>query len=196
MSRKTKLAVEPGRELDWDDENDRRHLEEEAFASLDEHPKPTMPPPERSRWWWFWRAFGMFVYKPARKALLAFMAHRWVNSDYVRGIPGHEVYTWPFGRALHQWINHPGKAGPRARKLRQVLYWITTIHHYSQCMDCGFTELEEEHTIYAHPDDTEGRTINMFEFLEGGGVDYFGEAEDAYGWMWCYRCGSVSWEAA
>ena len=195
MSSKTKLYIAPGVTLDWENENHRRAIEEDAYAEFDRHPKPTMASPERSRWWWFWRAFGMFVYVPARRAIQAFMRYRYVPEDYVRRQPAHKVYDWPFGRALHEWIERGPQKGHRAFWLRAVLYWITTIYTYDQCLHCGFTELYDEFTIYDGPDDTEGRTIDMFEHVDGGGVDYWGEAEDAHGWMWCYRCGSVSWEA-
>lgn len=192
---KTKLYVPPGTELDWDNENHRRILEEEAYAGYDDHPKPTMKPPERSRFWWFWRFFGLFFYVPARRILHRYMAHRYVPTDYVRKIDGHNVFDWPLAGALHEWIDRGIRSGPKAFWLRRLLHWITDIHAYSQCLHCGFTEFDAEITIYSGPDDTEGRDINLFEHVEGGGVDYWGEGQDAYGWMWCYRCGSVAWEA-
>lgn len=196
MSRKTKLYVEPGVELSWDDENHRRILEEEAFACFDEHPRPIMAPPERSSWWWFWRAFGFFVYMPLRKYLMRYLGRHWVDSVYgEHARPGCWRYKWIGAETIKGWIKRGPSEGPKAFWLRHLLVWLTDINVYSQCLHCGFTEYHDEFTVHADPDD-DGRTINMFEHVEGGGVDYWGEGQDAYGWLWCYRCGAVAWGCA
>lgn len=198
MSRKTKIALPPGIELDFNNEDHRRHIEDEAYSCMDEpHPKPTMAPPERSRYWWFWRMFGFFIYMPGRKYGMRYLHHHWVPCVYGENYrPGYARYDWPFAKSIKEWIDRGPSAGPRAFWLRRLLAWLTDVNVYSRCSWCGFTECDEEYTIYDGPDDTEGRTINMFEFLEGGGVDYWGEGQDAYGWLWCYRCGAVDWECA
>lgn len=146
-----------------------------------------MKTPERSPWWWFWRAFGLFVYGPARTALRKYLRRNWVKGQW--------LYSWPGAQALCEWIDRRATKGPRAFWLRALLHWVMTDHPYSQCLHCGWTEYDEEHTLYGR-DGEELRTINLFEHVEGGGVDYWGEGQDAYGWQWCYRCGAVGWEAA
>ena len=112
MSRKTKIALPPGtnmEDLDWDDDNHRQHIEDEAYSSYyEDHPKPTMAPPPRSPWWGFWRFFGMFLYQPARRALHAYMRH-----DYVKG---QDVFVWLGGGALYKWIGRGGAATLRGPK--------------------------------------------------------------------------------
>lgn len=194
--RKTKLYVEPGTVLDYDNENHRRYIEEEAYADYYKHQKPTMAPPERSRWWWFWRAFGLFVYMPGRKYLMKYLRSRWVDSVYgEHARAGFERYDWPLAKMIKRWIDRGPSRGSRAFWLRSVLAWLTDINVYDQCSSCGFTEYYGEYEIHDHPDD-DGREINMFEHVEGGGVDYWGEGQDAYGWKWCYRCGAVDWDSA
>lgn len=192
-SRKTLLAIDPpGRELDWNNENDLRHIEIEAYADYDKHPKPTMAPPERSRWWWFWRFFGMFVYMPGRKYLRRYLNHRYVRKDWHSS--GRDEYDWPFAERIQKWIDRGPSKGRRAFWLRSVLAWLTDTNVYDQCSWCGNTAFHSEVEIFDGPDDTEGREINMFEWVEGGGVDYWGEGQDAYGWKWCYRCGANEWD--
>lgn len=193
---KTQLYVERGVELDWDNENHRRLIEEEAFAESYRHPKPTMAPPERSPWWWLWRALGFFVYMPLRKSLMRYLARHWVGSVYGElARPGYWRYDWLGAQTIKEWIERGPRCGPRGSRLRRALHWLTEVNVYNQCSWCGFTEYHDEFTVHEHPDD-EGRTINMFEHVEGGGTDYWGEGQDAYGWMWCYRCGAVEWESA
>lgn len=193
---KTKLYIEPGTKLDWDNENHQRHLEEEAYADYDRHPKPTMKPPPRSCCWWFWRFFGMFFYRPARKLLQEYLRHRYVPHDYERNIPSKDVFVWPFAGTVHRWLFEGGPIwGSAAPRLKTFLDWIATPWPHHQCMCCGFTDRDPELRIYDGPSDEQGRIIEMFEHVEGGGVDYWGEGEDAYGWLWCYRCGSVEWDS-
>lgn len=193
---KTKLYVEPGTELDWDNENHQRLIEEEAYAEHDKHPKPTMAPPERSRGWWFWRTFGFFVYMPLQKNLTRFLRRHWVDSVYgEHARPGFWRYDWPLAEKVSTWLERGATKGPRATWLRRILAWLTDVNLYDQCTWCGFTEYHDEYTVHDHPDD-DGRDINMFEHVEGGGVDYWGEGQDAYGWKWCYRCGAVDWDVA
>lgn len=196
MSRKTRLALPPGTPLDPDNEDHQPYIMEEAFAEMDRHPKPTMPRPERSRWWWFWRAFGLFVYMPSRKYLSRYLACRYVPPVYgEHARPGYDVYTWPLARGLHTWIQRGSKWGPRAFWFRTLLRWLTDINVYDQCSWCGFTGYCDEHEVQDRHGDTI-RTINMFELVEGGDVNYWGEGQDAYGWKWCYRCGAVEWEVS
>lgn len=190
MSRKSRIALPPGTKLDFDNEDHQPYIMDKAYAGLEDHPKPTMAPPERSRYWWFWKAFGLFIYMPGRKYLMKFLDRRWVGSVYGEfARPGYWVYTWPFAGAIKAWIERGHRGG-----LRNLLRWLTDINVYSQCTWCGFTEYRDEVTVHEHPDD--GRVINMFEHVEGGGVDYWGEGQDAYGWKWCYRCGSIGWDVA
>lgn len=190
MSRKTRIALPPGTELDPDNPDHIPHILDECYEDMERHPKPKMAPPERSRWWWFWRAFGFFLYQPLRKYLMRYLERDWVGAVYgEHERPGYWVYRWPLAGPLKTWIER-GRRG----RLRNLLDWLTDINVYSQCSSCGFTEYDDEFTIYDGPDDTEGRTINMFEWLEGGDVDYWGEGQDAHGWQWCYRCGAVDWE--
>lgn len=188
---KTKLYVEPGTDLDWDNENHRRILEEEAYAEYYKHPKPTMARPERSRWWWLWRMFGYLVFLTARRAW-AYYSH----GSYVK-MRGGELGPWrrrfESSEAVKNWLWGRPSTPKWLRPLREFLYWLL-IKDYI-CTHCGFTDYGEEITFYAETEDGEDRTINLFEHVEGGGVDYWGEAEDAHGWMWCYRCGSVEWES-
>lgn len=194
MSRKTRIAIPPGTELDPDNEDHVPYILEEAYAEMDKHPKPTRTPPERSRWWWFWRAFGFFIYRPARSCLLKYLSHRYVPPVYgENGRPSYDVYAWPFASALDRWIKRGPRRGSSALWLRTLLDWLSDIHRYSTCGWCGSTDYDSEITIYDDPEG-DGRDIDMSEFLEGGGVDYWGEGQDAYGWKWCYRCGAVEWD--
>lgn len=185
MSRKTKIALPPGtnlEDMDWDDENQRRHIEDEAYADYYKRPKPTMAPPPRSPFWWFWRFFGELLYSPSRRLLHAYMGH-----DYVKG---QNEFYWPGAAALHKWVGRG--AGHNSFWLKRVLYWITDIHPYGQCLCCGYTDYNDE---IMDPHDEDAPAINMFEHVEGGGVDYWGEGEDAHGWLWCWRCGNREWES-
>src|ERR1044072_7680409 len=68
VSRKTKIALPPGTELDFNNEAHYRHIMDEAYEGSD--PRPYPPPrtrPERSRFWWFWRFFGFWIRVPARR---------------------------------------------------------------------------------------------------------------------------------
>ncbi len=180
---KTRLYIPPGTVLDYDNENHRRQMEDEAFASIEDHPKPTMKPPERSIFWAFWRMFGMFLYDPIRTIGRRFL---WCRSD------DHAGAKW-----INDWIRRGATRGPNAFWLRALLSWLFE-DHYSTCPTCGFTDFHDEFTILDEGSlllnkfkILDEQTINMFELVDGGG-----EGEDAYGWQWCYRCGQVSWECA
>lgn len=187
---KTKLYIEPGTELDWDNENHRRHIEAEAFASVDKHPKPTVKAPPRSRFWWFWRMFGYLVFMPARRAW-----GYYTHAHYLR-LKDDELGPWTLryqsSEAIKTWISYGCHRGSISAWIRGFFYWLF-IQSYSICPHCGFTEFEDEYRMRSRKD-PDGHLIEMFELVEGGGTDYWGEAEDCHGWMWCYRCGSVSWE--
>ncbi len=172
---KTRLYIPPGTVLEWDNESHRRRIEDEAYADYDKHPKPTKTPPERSPFWGLWRAFGMFLYDPIRTAGRGFL---WQRAN------GHAG-----AQRIHDWIGRGATKGKDAKWLRALLSWLVD-DHYSTCPTCGFTEFHDEFTL---PD---GRDVDMFEWVDGGDVDYWGEGQDAYGWQWCYRCGQVSWECA
>lgn len=192
MSRKTKIAVPPDTELDWDDENHRRHIEDEAFSGAPwiETGRPRRRPPERSRLWWFWRFYGVFVRVPLRRAFRAWLASDWKRPDDPFG-PGYEVYRWPGAESFKAWLDRGASAGPRATWARKILGPIVEQRGW-HCPTCGFEEFHEEHEVRKYGDLV--RTVDLFEPVFGGGVDYFGEAEDCHGWLWCWRCGQVSWE--
>jgi len=195
MSWKTRIYVPPETELDFDDPNHQRILLDQEYAEAEKaRPRPTLNP-EVSRAWWFWRMFGWLIYVPARFALLKYLKHRWVDSRVSGRVyrPGYSVYQWPGAHRLDHWISKGARRGSRAFWLRALLAWIVDPHHYSTCLHCGFTGFDEDYTVYDRLG--EGiRTVELFEFLDGGGVDYFGEANDCHGWQWCYRCGNRTWE--
>ena len=195
MSWKTKLYVPPEAELDLANEDHQRILMEREYAAEErQRPKPTLNP-QVSRFWWFWRMFGWLVYVPARFLLLKYLKHRWAHPGWVGGRyqVGYAIYDWPGAAALDAWIYKGAQRGSRAFWLRALLAWIADPHHYSTCLHCGFIDFGEDYTIYDRFG--EGvRTVELFEFLDGGGVDYFGEANDYHGWQWCYRCGNRTWE--
>lgn len=188
MSRKTKLALPPGtkfEDLNWEDENHRRYIEDEAYdAYFGQHPKPVMAPPPRSRVWWFWRFFGELLYSPTRRLLHAYMSH-----DYVKG---QNEFYYPGAASLYNWIRGGVQKGPNSFWLRRILHWITDIHAYGQCLCCGYGDYSDE---IMDPADPDGPSLDMFEHVDGGGVDYWGEGQDAHGWLWCYRCGNRQWES-
>jgi len=182
VSRKTKIALPPGTELDFNNEDHYRHIMDEAYEGSDPRPyRPTRTPPERSRFWWFWRFFGFWIRVPARR-----LWNRFSHWDLVEG--GH-CSGWRARYRLYpkvkDWLE---KA--RGTRYRRLVAWLTESNF--RCPTCGHRDFHEEITVYDCPD---GRTINMFEHVDGGGLDYWGEAEDARGWLWCYRCGDVSWES-
>lgn len=180
---KTKLYIEPGTQLDWDNENHRRHIEAEAFSEP-RHPKPTMKAPPRSRFWWFWRAFGYLVFMPARMAWRYYRHARYLTLP--DGNLGQWNYRFKSSETVERWLWYGRKSQKWMEPVRKFFYWLF-VQNYSICPHCGYTCYEDEIRIH-------DKTVNMFEHLEGGGVNYYGEGEDAHGWMWCYRCGSVSWE--
>lgn len=183
--RKSKIALPSGTELDYENPDHRRHIEDEAFSEPP-HPRPTMKTPERSRFWWFWRFFGYIVFVPAR------MAWAYYAYAYYPRLPNDELGPWtrrfPSSEAVRNRLwGHGGS------KIRAFLYWLF-VKDYWICPHCGFTDFGDEYTIYATKDGEEDRTIDLFELVEGGGTDYWGEANDCHGWQWCYRCGHCSWE--
>ncbi len=181
MSRKTKIAIPPGTDLSYEDENHRRHIEEEAFAEYDQHPyRPTRKAPERSRFWWFWRFFGFWIRVPARR-----LWNKFSHWDLIEG--GHSGWRarYPLYPKVKDWL----EKGRRTR-LKRLIEWLTEGNF--RCPTCGNRDFHDEIMVYDCP---EGRTLDMFEHVEGGGLNYWGDPEDAHGWLWCYRCGDVSWEA-
>jgi hypothetical protein len=180
VSRKTIVAVPSDTELDWDNENHRLILEREAFSEPP-HPRPTMRTPERSRFWWVWRFFGYVVFVPARKA--------WA---YYSRSTGPWSRRFRSSEAVRDWLWGHGSTPRWLRPVRQFLFWLFVKGWC--CPHCGFTDFDEDYTIYPKTEDGEKRTVELFEHVEGGGVDYFGEAEDYHGWQWCFRCGFRSWE--
>jgi hypothetical protein len=184
VSRKTKIALPPGTELDFDNEDHRRHIEDEAFDDYDERPpRPTMRPPERSRYWWFWRFFAFFIRVPARRLWSTFS--HW---DLREGGLSGWVARYPLYPKIKDWLWRG-----RLTRLKRFVRWLVEDNYC--CPSCGFDDYRDEIVIYADKDDTEGRTIELFEHVEGGGVDYWGEGQDAQGWLWCWRCGDVNWES-
>jgi len=185
MSRKTKIAVPPGTKLDWDDENHRRHLEDEAFAEAPwvEQPRPSMKAPERGRFWWFWRFYGFIVYVPLLRLW------RW----YYHAEHKETGYTHRFKSAkkLQDWMDRGGK------RTRLQQFFIKILHRLRwpdyRCPHCGYDDYHDEHEVWV--DHELVRTINLFEMVSGGGVDYWGEANDCHGWQWCWRCGDCSWNS-
>jgi len=177
---KTRVALPPGVKLDGDNPDHQQWILADYEEERLRHPRPKMPTPERSRFWWFWRAFGFIVFSPAR------IFWSWYRSAYypalANGKMGPWTYRHPSCEAVKKWIGHGG-----------VLYWLL-IRDYCICPHCGFTGYGEDYTIYATRDGEEDRTVVLFEHVDGGGVDYWGEGQDAYGWMWCWRCGNCSWE--
>ena len=185
IGRKSKVAVEPGVELDYGNENHRRHIEDEAYSDPP-RPRQKMKTPERSRFWWFWRFFGYIVFRPARRAW-AYYAFA-----YYPHLPSGELGPWtrrfPSSEAVRNRLWGHGR-----HPVLAFLYWLF-VKDFCICDHCGFTDFGEDYTIYPTTEDGEERTIELFDFLEGGGTDYFGEANDYSGWQWCYRCGIRSWE--
>ncbi len=157
MSRKSKLALPPGVTLDWDNPDHKRHIEDEAFASVPwlERGRPTMKTPERGHLWWVWRFYGFFFYTPLRT-----VAQRLFRNNFNR--------DWP-----------------------SFIYRLLFADY--NCPHCGFQDYGDEHEVWSE-DNALLRRVDLFELVEGGGLDYWGEAENCYGWLWCYRCGAVSWE--
>lgn len=191
IGRKSKIAVAPGTELDYDNPDHRRHIEDEAYSEPP-HPRPTMATPERSRFWWFWRAFGYLFFVPVRRvwAYYSFAYYPRLPDDSL----GPWTHRFPSSEAAEKWLRGiPGT--PRwLWKVRGFLYWLLERNWSFDCPHCGFDDYGEDYTIYAESDDEEDRTIELFNFLEGGGTDYFGEANDCHGWQWCFRCGNREWE--
>ncbi len=178
VGRKSKVAVPAGIELDWDNENHRRHIEEEAYA-FPPHPRPTMKPPPRSPFWWFWRMFGYIVFRPARRAwsyyTFAYYPHLH-DRDH-----GPWTRRYPSSEKVYDWLRRS-----RRGTFANFLYWLFA-KNYSLCPHCGFDCYEDSYYL-------DDKSYDMFELVEGGGIDYWGEANDCHGWMWCYRCGDVNWE--
>lgn len=184
---KSRIAQPPGTELDLDDPDQQRWAMHDAMDEMEHHHRPKMRPPERSRYWWFWRALGYVLFSPAR----VFWAwyHRAYYPELRGGNLGRWTYRYPSSKRVKEWIEHGG----RFRPLRRFLSWLL-LRDWCICPHCGFADYGEDYTIYSEREGEEDREIELFELVEGGGVDYFGEANDCHGWQWCYRCGAVNWE--
>lgn len=124
--------------------------------------------------------FGYFVMGPARWAWRKYTRYSYDPET------GKSVYWFPSSKKVHDWLWLGGGG-----RIRRFFYWL--LFREYQCPHCGFDDFYDEYTIY-DKDGEELRTINLFEHIDGGLVDYWGEVEDARGWLWCYRCGAVSWE--
>jgi len=181
MSRKTKIALRAGTKLDFDEENHQRHIMDEAFDGHDERPsRPTMTPPERSGFWWFWRFVAFFIRMPARR-----LWRKFSHWDLREGGWRARYSLYP---KIKNWLDHGG-----ATPIKRCIRWLVEANYC--CPTCGFEDYSEEIILYDHPDEPDGREVNMFEYVDGGGLDYWGEAEDSRGWLWCWRCGDVNWES-
>lgn len=192
---KTKLHVEPDVELDMDNEDHQRILLEQAYKEEERaRPKPALNP-KVSPAWWFWRLFGWLAYVPVRFTLVKYLKHRWQPYRVVNGRyqEGYKVYSWPGAQKLDRWIQSGARRGRGALWVRRLLNWFIDPNHYSTCLHCGFTDFREDQIVYDRHGE-EGRTVDLFEMVEGGGTDYWGEANDCRGWQWCYRCGNLTWE--
>ena len=167
-------------------------MEEEAYRGEDEYPKPKMKAPERHWAWWFWRMVGYLIYMPARRAWRWFYQSRYENaseSEPWRG--GTYVYRFPISRRLKDWVQRT-RNKRKFQPIRRFLYWIACEWGFD-CRTCGWDDYHNEDYVIYGKDGDELRTIELFDFLEGGGTDYFGEANDCCGWLWCYRCGDRHW---
>lgn len=188
MSRKTKLALEPGVELDWGNENHRRHMEDEAFAAAPwaEQPRPMMKAPERSGFWWFWRFYGLFFQVPMRDL------YRWYSHSSYDANSG-SVYRFKSAPKVRDWLWGHG-AGKALVQMPFRYFLKRLLQDDYNCPHCGFDDYHDEHEIW-NDQNERVRTINLFEMVSGGGNDYYGEANDCHGWQWCYRCGDCSWNS-
>lgn len=187
---KTRIALPPGVDLDLDDPDQQRWALHDAMDEMELHPRPKRDAPRRSRGWWFWRAFGYVVFSPAR------LLWAWYHRARYLELPGGELGPWthryPSSKRLEEFVRDGSRWPRRLMAVRDLLYWLL-IRDYCICPHCGFTDYGEEYTIYARREGEEDVTVDLFEHVDGGGVDYWGEGQDAHGWMWCWRCGFMSW---
>lgn len=188
---KTRIALPPGVELNLDDPGQQRWALHDAMDEMERHPRPKRDAPRRSRWWWFWRAFGYVIFSPAR--LFWAWYHRARYLELPSGELGAWTYRYPSAKRFEELLRSGWRWPRRLKPVRDCLYWLL-IRDYCICPHCGFTDYGEEYTIYAEREGERDVTVDLFEWVDGGGLDYWGEAEDAHGWMWCWRCGYCSWE--